>query len=646
MARYYYHVWVRSEQYRGNEPLTYHHTSTLQPGALVEVALRKQKVLGFVTNAVKEPNFATKPITTTLNLPPLPIESLKLATWVQQFYPAPIGIVSQLFLPAALHARYTDQLTQASSTDEPAPTKSPLTAQQQQALATIQTPDTYLIHGRTGSGKTRIYIELAMRAFKNKQSALILCPEIGLTSQIAESFRRVFQNQVIVLHSQLSPKEREIAWLTILTAAQPIVVIGPRSALFSPLRNVGLIVIDEAHDQAYKQEQAPYYHATRVASELRRLHHAALVLGSATPSITDYYLAVEKHKSIIRLDQLAIPRDLERKITIVDLKDREQFSRAAHLSTPLLEAISHSISRHEQVLLYLNRRGTARVTLCNQCGWQALCPNCDLPLTYHGDSFLLRCHVCSFAQPPVTSCPVCNNTSITLRSFGTKAIVDEVQRLFPESRILRLDSDSAKADQMNLQYQNIIAGNVDILIGTQLLTKGLDLPKLGTLGIILADSSLYLPDYTAQERTYQLLTQVVGRIGRGHIHSQAIIQTYNPKSELLQSALQDDWNSFYNTELSERKRYLFPPFCHLLKLSCARATPLSAEKTATSFKSKLMDMKLAIIIEGPSSSFHEKAGGKYRWQLVIKATRRSELLKVITLLPAGWSYDLDPADLL
>jgi primosomal protein N' (replication factor Y) len=476
---------------------------------------------------------------------------------------------------------------------------------------------------------------------------LILCPEIGLTSQLSLLFKAAFDTRVVVLHSQLTAKEREKVWLTILIAKQPLVVIGPRSALFSPLANIGTVIIDEAHDQAYKQEQPPYYQATRAASQLRQASNGILVLGSATPSVSDYYMALAKAKPILRMIRLARQgTDAQRSITVIDLKDRLEFSRSQHISTTLISSISSSLEHNEQVLLYLNRRGTARVTLCNMCGWQALCPNCDLPLAYHGDAFELRCHTCGYHIQPPLNCPACGNQSIALKSFGTKAIVDEAQRLFPEARIMRFDTDSSKTERLEQQFERIISGGVDILVGTQMLAKGLDLPHLSTLGIIMADSSLYLPDYTATERTYQLLTQVIGRIGRGHINSRAIVQTYYPTSPLIQAALEDDWDSFYNREITERSHYQFPPFSYLLKLSCRRTTQLGAERTALKCAKLFSESGLHIKVEDPAPAFHEKASGRYQWQIVIKAKRRSELLKVLDLLPSGWSYDLDPTDLL
>ncbi len=610
--------------------------------------LRSKQVLGIVLQSTTKPRFPTKDISRAPALPPLPGNSIRLAEWVQKFYAAPIGVIMQQFLPPHLPERYTEAETMDDAPHQAARPndKAPLTEQQRDALAAISKPDTYLLHGRTGSGKTRIYIELAKRAFANHGSSIILAPEIGLTSHLARAFEHAFPGKIVVLHSQLTAKERARVWIRILRSQEPLIVIGARSALFSPLGQLGLIVVDEEHDQAYKQEQPPYYHAVRAASKLRQINGCTLILGSATPSIQDYYLAQATHKPILRLDQVAIPSSHEHSVVLVDMKDRSLFKRSSHISIALSRAIESSLAKGEQSLLYLNRRGTARVTLCTVCGWQALCPNCDLPLTFHGDLFTLQCHVCGYHQPQPTACPSCGNPSIEFHSFGTKAIAHEVQLLFPEARTLRIDSDNSKAESLEHQLESIASGSVDILVGTQLVAKGLDLPRLSTVGVIAADTSLFLPDYTAKERSYQLLTQVIGRVGRGHTSSKIIVQTYQPESKLVRAALHDDWSNFYNDELDERRKYSFPPFVHLLKISCRQASATKAEHALMRFKYEIESQSLGVGIEGPTPAFHEKRSKLYCWQIVVKATDRNRLLGIASQLPKGWSYDIDPVDLL
>jgi primosomal protein N' (replication factor Y) len=416
--------------------------------------------------------------------------------------------------------------------------------------------------------------------------------------------------------------------------------------LFSPIQKPGLIVLDEAHEGAYKQEQAPHYQTGRAAAYLAGLSRSSLVLGSATPSISDYYLAEQKNKPIVTLQHLARPNDYaESKITVVDRKDHSLFSRSPFLSLELIAAIETALARDEQSLLYLNRRGTARLILCENCGWQATCPHCDVPLTYHGDHHELRCHSCSYHTASPGSCPACKHPNILFKTAGTKAVVDEIERLFPNARVARFDTDNLKAERFEQHYDAVKRGDVDVLVGTQLLAKGLDLPRLSTLGVLLADTSLYMPDFSAEERTFQLISQVLGRIGRGHVAGRAVIQTYHPDHPVLVAALAGDYERFYRSELVSRQRFMFPPFCYLLKLTVRRASIKAAETAAGKLYDEIAG-HYKVLVEGPAPSFYERFQNKYQWQLVVKARDRSELLKIIAALPANWSYDIDPLDLL
>lgn len=645
---YFYEVWVRSTAYRGTEPLTYHTEKPLEVGTVVAVTLQKTTVWAVVCNKVSKPAFKTKPIIALANISSLPKYLLVLAKTISAYYATPMGVVMQLILPADPEPK-TPRRNNLPSSKWPASaaTLPPLTAEQKEVVVSITHPGTYLLHGRTGSGKTRVYIEMVRGTLEQNKSCIILTPEISLTSQLAQQFKQTYGDKVVIMHSGLTPRERRDAWLSILLSDTPKIVIGARSALFSPLKDVGLIVIDEAHEPAYKQEQAPYYHAVRVGSVLAHLQKAILILGTATPTVTDYYIAEQKGTPILALTGLATVSNTTVRRVVVDLTDRSLLSRSRYLSDPLITAIQGSMERHEQSLLYLNRRGTARVILCDQCGWQALCPHCDLSLTYHADTHNVICHSCNFRGSAPISCPECGNPSIVYKSAGTKSIVDEVERLFPEARVQRFDTDNLKAERFEQHYEAIKKGEVDILVGTQLLAKGLDLPKLSTLGVIMADSSLTMPDFSSNERTYQLLSQVLGRVGRGHRNSTAIVQTYNSDSIAIQAALQSNWPEFYKNELHERQKYRFPPFCFLLKLTCRRSSQKSAEKAATDLKRSLSASGLSIEVDGPAPSFHERIDGKYQWQLIVKSKQRTALLQVIERLPkSGWTYDIDPINLL
>jgi len=637
-------VIVADPTYHRGEALTYSTTNHVDIGQVVIVPLQHKHVLGIISRLVSKPRFAVKEIILLPPLPPLPRPLQDLLTWMRQYYPAPTGLTAQLLLPGALPKKAVQPLVIETSPSLALP---PLTPEQDMALKTIESPGLHILHGETGSGKTRVYLELAKRTLLDNRSSIILTPEIGLTSQLAQSFRSTFGDRVVVLHSGLGDAKRRQLWQQILTANGPLIIIGARSALFAPLHSVGLIVVDEEHEPAYKQDQAPYYHTTSVAAKLASLHKAILVLGSATPLVSDFYIATAKNRPIIRMTHLAAGASAEATtIHIVDLKDRSQFARSTHLSTVLIKAIEDTLQRHEQVLLFLNRRGTARVVFCDRCTWQATCPHCDLPLVYHGDQHIMRCHSCSYKNSVPTSCPECQNTAIVFRSIGTKAITAEVERLFPEARIMRFDTDNRQSERLETHYESVRAGKVDIIVGTQTLAKGLDLPKLGLVGVIIADTSLYFPDFSAQERTYQLLTQVLGRIGRGHRQGSAVVQTYTPDSPLLKAIVAKDWTAFYTAELGERQQFLFPPFCYLLKITCKRASSQSAQKAAEQFASTLRNNGGGIIVEGPTPSFHERTDNKFVWQLIIKAKSRDRLTTIINQLPSGWSYDIDPMNLL
>lgn len=645
---YYYTVAVGSSKYHGRAPLTYHATNKLAPGTLVQVPLQRQQTIGFILARVDKPSFSTKAISDTYStIPPIQSASRTLVDWLISYYPAPLAAIASLVLPPSLPTRSNGgDVTAAKQEQQPTLPLPPLRPTQADALAAMEPAGTHILHGDTGSGKTRLYLELAMKAIANNRSIIVLTPEISLTTQLVQVFQaHITDVPVVVIHSHLTAKQRRIIWLELAARTEPVIVIGARSALFAPISSIGLIVVDEFHEFTYKQESAPYYHTVRVASKLGQIHDALVILGSATPPVNEYKLALERKRPII---PIRWSHDKDVKITTIDMRTSEKSRAHSAFSAPLLAAITETIRRKEQVLLFINRRGTAKVVLCASCGWQATCPHCDLALTYHQDSFTFQCHVCNYREPARTHCPECASTEIILKSLGTKAAVDALKKAFPAARIERFDADNRKGERLHELYDAINDGSVNILVGTQLLAKGLDLPHLGLVGIVNADASLAIPDYTATERTYQLITQLIGRLGRSSqaTKQSVIIQTYSPDNMALRAATHKQWPAFLETELEERQRYVFPPYCHLLKITCKRASSSSAQTTATAVADTLRQSGLRIIIEGPAPAFHAKIQNKYVWQLIIKSKDRSELLKVIELLPRDWSYDIDPVHLL
>ncbi|MBX4201697.1 primosomal protein N', partial [Candidatus Saccharibacteria bacterium] len=478
------------------------------------------------------------------------------------------------------------------------------------------------------------------------KSVIILTPEISLTTQLAAAAKAYLDKSPLVIHSQLTTAKRKQIWLKLLESTEPQVIVGPRSALFAPVSSLGLIVVDEAHEPAYKQEQSPKYNALRVASQLGSLTGAKVVLGTATPLVSDYYLA-DKRKAVVRMTQQALGGKAEDVVTkVIDLKDRKNFGTNYYLSKQLIEDINSNLSAKKQVMIYLNRRGSARVILCTVCGWQYLCPNCDVSLVYHNDEHLVRCHICGFSHTPPLACLKCNNPDIVYKSIGTKALADQVEKLFPDRIVKRFDSDNTVGEQLNEVYGELLSGKVDILVGTQLLAKGLDLPRLGLVGIVSAESSLTLPDYTAEERTFQLLYQVIGRVGRGHSSGEVVVQTYEPNTIVIQTSVARDFSKFYQHSLLERQNFRFPPFSYLMKLTCRRATIKGAETASERLKHELSAHGLAVEVIGPTPSFYARRGKYFYYQLVVKSKDREHLLALAKTVPADWQIDLDPADLL
>ena len=642
---------MADSHYRSSEPLTYASKDKLKPLSIVTVPLQKRMVTGFVMREVSKPSFATKEVKTLLSDQPLPKQCLRLAQWLADYYAATLSEGLRQFTPATTTIRRGQPNHEQSVTATAAVQIEfdlPLTDDQSQAIRAISRTKstTVLLHGDTGTGKTRVYLELAREVLDSGRSVMLLTPEIALTTQLAVAVEQLLPHPTYVLHSQLSPAKRKKLWFAILEATEPVVIIGPRSALFAPLKDLGLIVVDEAHEPAYKQEKSPRYLALRVASQLGAISGAKVILGTATPSVADYYVAEQK-KVLVRMKTLAIAHSHGDPVAeIVDIKDRKNFTRNPYLSNQLIEAMNKELTDKKQVMIYLNRRGSARLILCDSCGWQLLCPHCDVPLVYHADKHIARCHICGFTQAPPMECPQCRNPDIIYRSIGTKALIENIAKLFPQYRLARFDSDNVAGEHINEVYGRLRAGEIDILVGTQLLAKGFDLPKLNLVGIVNAETSLALPDFTSEERAFQLLYQVIGRVGRGHGRGHVIVQSIDPTNIVVKSALGRDWHSFYKHALAERQAFRFPPFAYLLQLTCRRATDSGAQTAAENLKKKLAAKKLPVEIIGPAPAFYARRGKYYYYQLVAKSKDRAHLLKLAKEVPADWAVDLDPINLL
>jgi primosomal protein N' (replication factor Y) len=627
---------------------TYHTDTPLVPGQIVRITIGRRPALGIIGASVGRPTFKTKPAQ-ALELPPLPRDLIDLAAWVTAYYAASPSSVWSAMLPAGL-TRTRRATSPAAPAAGSGPPTMPLTTEQATALATIRASDktTHLIQGVTGSGKTRLYLELAAEALAGGRSVIVLVPEITLTPQVVGQFESAFGNQVLASHSKLTEAKRHLIWdaaLAAVSSRSPRIIIGPRSCLFMPAHNLGLIIIDESHETTYKQEQHPRYHALTTAAWRARLTGARLILGSATPGLQELFLAHSGRIGHVFLRQRA-NQIAHSRAKIIDMRDKDLLRLSKFITQPLLDAITATIAAGRQTLLYLNRRGSASSQICGNCGHVTTCPNCHLPLTFHADLMRLICHHCNYRVASAAVCPECNAADLKLLGGGTKRIEAEIERLYPEARLARLDKDSATLSHINATFKALRKGELDIIIGTQMIAKGLDLPAIDTVGVISADTMLHLPDYTAAERTYQLLSQVSGRAGRGDRAGQIFIQTYTPDHPAIVAAATGDYDNFAATELAERQALDYPPYVFLLKLTIAhpgRAAALAeAEALAQSLRGR---PDIAVI--GPAPAFIEEQAKKFHWIITIKSKTRSPLVHIATALPGPqWTADLDPVNLL
>jgi len=511
-----------------------------------------------------------------------------------------------------------------------------------------QNPRTFLLHGITGSGKTEIYLQALAEALRLGKKAIVLVPEISLTPQTIARFAGRFPGRVAVLHSRLSPGEQFDEWQRIKNG-QADIVIGPRSALFAPLDKPGIIIIDEEHEWTYKQQNPqPRYHTRTVALKMTEEYGAVLVLGSATPDIDSYFKAQNGLYQLLELPERLTPyrgASLP-KTELVDMRtelsegNRSIFSRNLHAS------IEKVLAKHEQAILFINRRGGASFIQCRDCGYVAMCKSCDTPLTYHPDQENLVCHQCGRHYPNPLTCPNCKSRRIKYLGMGTQKLEEETGLAFPQAKLLRWDSDVTKGKDSHQQIMDKFSRHqADILIGTQMVAKGLDLPGVTLVGVINADISLNLPDFRAGERTFQLLAQVAGRAGRGLAGGKVVIQTYTPENYAIQSAVCHDYPGFYAKEIDYRRELNNPPFqklaclvfSHLNHDFCQQQAILLAQtlrEKADSAGSGTLE------ILGPAPAFIQRLRGRYRYQIILRSPNPANFLRDINL-GQGWSIDID-----
>lgn len=552
-------------------------------------------------------------------------DMLKLTKWMSEYYFCSWGEAIEAALPATIRKGKTRAAIRKIPLEKAYEQSFDLTLteQQKKALTPVLEAlekglgDIFLLFGITASGKTEIYLQAISAALKKGKSCVVLVPEIALTPQATERFRSRFKDEVSVIHSRLSQGSRFKEWQN-ANEGRSRIVIGPRSAIFSPVKDLGLIIIDEEHEPSYKQEDAPRYHARTVAIERAKLCGAVVMLGSATPSLESYYNALAGRYKLIKLTERILKRELP-KVKIVDMRkelaNRKRFSVFSHM---LQDELHKNLARKKQAMLFLNRRGFSTHMDCKKCGFVVKCKRCESVLVYHSDIGKLVCHYCNKKFDSPNICPSCNSAYIKFFGLGTQKVESELHRLFPQARISRMDTDATvKKGSHEAILDEFKEGKVDIIVGTQMIAKGHDFPQVTLVGIISADTSLNLPDFRASERTFDLLTQVAGRAGRGDELSEVIIQTYAPTHYAVVSASKHDYGAFYEKEIRARRFLGFPPHYSMIKFMFRSGKEEKAVTAAEELAKRLKQIKGLSVI-GPAPSVTIKVRGQFRWNVFVK----------------------------
>lgn len=513
-----------------------------------------------------------------------------------------------------------------------------------------------LLRGITGSGKTEVYLQSVAHAVANNKKAIILVPEISLTPQMSERFKSRLGQRVAIFHSGLSLGERYDCWNKI-KSGEIDVVVGARSAIFTPIENVGIIVVDEEHENSYKSDMSPKYDAREVAEEICRLSGAALVLASATPSMKSAYRAVKGDLHLLQIKKRYNNVELP-DVNIVDLRYELSNGNKSFLSCALQEEIRKNIDSGEQTILFLNRRGFSTFVSCRSCGFAAMCPECDIALTYHKFNDTLVCHYCGYTINNYSVCPKCRSSAIRYFGIGTQKVEEELKKLFPDASVIRMDNDTTRE---KLAHHKILKKfseeKIDILVGTQMITKGLDFPNVSLVGVLAADMMLYVDDYQAAERTFQLITQVCGRAGRGDSKGRAVIQTYSPDHWVIECASRQDFKEFYKKEISLRRSMSYPPFGDIVNVVVSGKNGNEVKNIISNITGKISsEFKNAEInasLLGPTPAPLSKINNKFRWRVIIKCNaddKAREILREAAVISSkaevSVSLDINPNNMM
>lgn len=649
MYMYYFEVAPSRIVRKGTVSFIYHYEDNLSTGSLVEISIGKLFLKAIVVGKADKPIYQTKPIHRVFETKPIPHQLIEAVLWAAKYYKNDLSNLIKILLPKNIDKKRRSISNIKIDDVRRKRTNIVFNHDQLNAINQINSLNngSAILQGITGSGKTFVYFDVISNVLKSGRSALLLVPEISLTPQIISEAKNMFTD-IFIYHSSMTEAQRFNIWHKVVSSKNPVLIIGTRSTLFLPVNNIGIIVLDECHDPSYIQDSTPKYSALRFASKLGQLHSAKVIFGSATPLVSEVYLALNSHRPIIYMQSKAIEDTNYPDLKIVDMRKFSNRSSNMVFSKDLLSAITDSLNDKKQTILYHNRRGNHGLTICESCGWQSICDNCHIPLVTYNDKYILKCRFCKKQTNIPKSCPDCFSVSIIHKVVGTQQIENDLKKIFPNATVSRFDGDNSKTDSLSTKYQELYDGKIDIAIGTQILAKGLDLPNLNLVGILQAENGLSLPDFNSRERIFQLLYQVSGRVGRNSNDSKVIVQTYNPLDKTILYGVSHDYKAFYNYEIENRKRAKFPPFVFVLKLTCKYKT----EKGAIQASIKMINIIKGMNIEnteiiGPMPAFYEKIRVYYRWQIIIKSKNRKLLEHIADYVEISkWQIDLDSNSLL
>ncbi len=655
----YAEVAVEAARGIGRETYTYAVPDGIDivPGHRVVVPFGRRNTYGFVVSlGTDDPGVETKAIASAGAEPLLLPHQVELARLVADHYWVPVVECIRAMLPprvrgtgsagsqASTRQRRHTRLLELATGPVPAAAPITLTSEQDAALEVIDANPVTLLHGVIASGKTEVYLAAAQRAIAQGLRVLLLVPEISLTPQLVKRVRARLHAPVAVLHTQLTELERAQQWWR-TRRGEAQVVLGSRSAVFAPIPRLGLICLDEEGSTAYKQDRTPRYEAGWVARRLASVTGARLVMGSATPAVATYHEATTGAVALAAMNRRVRGSDAE--VELVDMRDESAEGNRQPLSRRLVEGVTRTLENEEQTILYLNRRGLATYVMCRDCGRSVQCLGCSVALVQHAEIEGLICHYCGYSRAMPSVCDHCGSRNIRNLGMGTQRLEGMVKRLWPQARVLRLDSDVARGPDAYFNvWETFSERRADILVGTQLVTRGLDLPAVTCVGVVDADLPLHFPDYRSAENTFALVAQVAGRAGRDGRPSRVIVQTSNPEHYSLRCAAEGDYQGFYRSELPARRAFVFPPYAELAVLTRTDRddghAASSAREAAESIASGLLKEGIeGIRVMGPSPAFIHRLRGEYRWQVTLKG---DGLERARHLAPRGrdWSYDVDP----